>query len=365
MNVVRNLVQSLNRRRLRSAADLALAGLIPPDRVDAVDRAAVALPVALTPEIAGLIDPHDPDDPIGRQFIPDPREAAWRADERADPIGDGAHQAVKGVIHRYPDRALLTPLLTCPVYCRFCFRREQVGVGALSEAELDVALGYIRGREEIWEVILSGGDPLALSDRRLGHIIGALDAIDHVEVIRVHSRVPAVDPGRVTEALAALLRRDTPVYVVLHCNHARELTAAARAAIARLVDAGIPMLSQTVLLKGVNDDDASMAALMRALVCCRVKPYYLHHPDLARGTGHFRTSLAAGRGLMRRLRGRLSGIAQPTYVLDIPGGFGKVPVGPCYLEERGDGNFSVEDWRGDRHGYADPAQPIEPPAPSC
>ncbi|MEE8333222.1 MAG: lysine-2,3-aminomutase-like protein [Alphaproteobacteria bacterium] len=365
MNVVRNLVQSLNRRRLRSAADLAMAGLIPPDRADTVARAAGALPVALTPDIAGLIDVQDPDDPIARQFIPDAREAEWQPGEHADPIGDGAHQAVKGVIHRYPDRALLTPLLTCPVYCRFCFRREQVGAGALSEAELDAALDYIQSRNEIWEVILSGGDPLALSDRRLDRIIGALDAIDHVEVIRIHSRVPAVDPGRVTEALANLLKRDTPVYVVLHCNHARELTDTARAAISRLVDGGIPMLSQTVLLKGVNDNAADMEALMRALVRCRVKPYYLHHPDLARGTGHFRTTLAAGQTLMRRLRGRLSGIAQPTYILDIPGGFGKAPVGPGYLETRADGAYLVKDWQGGQHCYQDSAQPIEPPTSSC
>ena len=365
MNVVRNLVQSLNRRRLRSAADLADAGLIAAGQIGAVDRAAAALPVALTPEIAGLIDPADPADPIARQFVPDARESAWEPDERADPIGDGAHRAVKGVIHRYPDRALLTPLLTCPVYCRFCFRREQVGAGALSAAELDAALAYIRDNDEIWEVILSGGDPLSLSDRRLDEIVGGLDAIGHVGVIRIHSRVPAVDPNRVTAALASLLRRATPVYVVLHCNHARELTAAARAAIARLVDAGIPMLSQTVLLKGVNDDPASMEALMRALVRCRVKPYYLHHPDLARGTGHFRVTLAAGRALMRRLRGRLSGLAQPTYVLDIPGGFGKSPVGPCYLARDGEGGWAVEDWQGRIHRYRDGTQAIEPPAPSC
>lgn len=365
MNVVRNLVQSLNRRRLRSADELAAAGLIPPDRAETVARAAEALPVALTPEIAALIDPSDPDDPIARQFVPDARESAWAPDERADPIGDGAHEAVKGVIHRYPDRALLTPLLTCPVYCRFCFRREQVGAGALGEAELDAALDYIREHEEIWEVILSGGDPLSLSDRRLEQIVGALDAIPHVEVIRIHSRVPAVDPGRVTEALAALLRGDTPVYVVLHCNHARELTPEARGAIARLVDAGIPMLSQTVLLKGVNDDPAAMEALMRALVRCRVKPYYLHHPDLARGTGHFRVTLAAGRALMRRLRGRLSGIAQPAYVLDIPGGFGKVPAGPCHVGEARDGTYAAEDWRGRIHRYRDGAPAIEPHAPSC
>lgn len=347
MNVVRNLVQSL-----RSPADLAAAGLIGAAEAEAIGAMKGGPPVALTAHLAGLIDSGDANDPIARQFVPDIRESEIAPAERPDPIGDAAHGPVPGIVHRYPDRVLLTPVMTCPVYCRFCFRREVVGTGALSADELDRALGYIRDHAEIWEVILSGGDPLILSPRRLARIIEALDAIDHVAVIRIHTRVPVADPARISSDLVAALKRETPVYVALHCNHAKELGPAARAAIARLVDAGLPMLSQTVLLKGVNDDPQTMEALMRALVRCRVKPYYLHHGDLARGTGHFRTTLAAGRALMRALRGRLSGIAQPSYVLDIPGGHGKAPVGPDYLTAMPDG-WEVEDWSGCRHRYRD------------
>ncbi|HEY1504655.1 MAG TPA: lysine-2,3-aminomutase-like protein, partial [Stellaceae bacterium] len=275
-------------------------------------------------------------------------------EELADPIGDHSHEPVKGVIHRYPDRVLLKPIHVCPVYCRFCFRREDVGPGseALSPAELDAALDYIRGHDAIWEVILSGGDPLMLSARRLKAIVKALEAIPHVAVIRFHTRVPVVDPKRVTPALVAALRSDKAVYVVLHANHARELTPAVKAAAGRLSRAGIPLLSQSVLLKGVNDDSATLEALFRALISIRVKPYYLHHPDLAHGTAHLRTELGAGRELMRALRGRVSGLCQPAYVLDLPGGHGKVPVGPCYARETEvAGEWQVEDPRGDSHLY--------------
>lgn len=354
MNVVRNLVQSLRTRSLRSAGDLSDAGLIAESDTAPIDSIAESLPVAITPQMAGLIDLADPDDPIARQFVPDLAEAIVTPDELRDPIGDGTHAPVTGIIHRYPDRVLLTPILTCPVYCRFCFRREVVGDGMLSGDSLEAALAYISDHEEIWEVILSGGDPLVLSPRRLAHIVDALDAVDHVAVIRIHTRVPVADPGRVSDDLVSALKRSTPVYVTLHCNHARELSPAACEAIARLVDAGLPLLSQTVLLKGINDNAGTLEALMRALVRHRVKPYYLHHGDLARGTGHFRTTIATGRRLMKQLRGVLSGIAQPTYVLDIPGGHGKAPIGPCYLEPGADnGCWDVEDWQGEHHAYRD------------
>ncbi len=345
---------------LRSAGDLSDAGLIAAGDVAPIEAIAANLPVALTPHLAGLIDRTDPHDPIARQFVPDLEEAIVTPDELRDPIGDSAHAPVKGIVHRYPDRVLLTPVLTCPVYCRFCFRREVVGDGMLSGDALEAAIAYISDHEEIWEVILSGGDPLILSPRRLAAIVDALDAIDHVAVIRIHTRVPVADPGRVTNELVTALKRSTPVYVTLHCNHARELSPAACKAIARLVDAGLPMLSQTVLLKGVNDEAGTLEALMRALVRNRVKPYYLHHGDLARGTSHFRTTIATGRTLMKQLRGVLSGIAQPTYVLDIPGGHGKAPIGPCYLEPvvgsgSKHGGWVVEDWQGGRHAYRDTA----------
>jgi lysine 2,3-aminomutase len=260
---------------------------------------------------------------------------------------------VKGIVHRYPDRVLLKPVHVCPVYCRFCFRREKVGPGgeALSAAELETALAYIRDRPQIWEVILTGGDPLMLAPRRLAELVAALDAIAHVAVIRVHSRVPIAEPGRVTDELVAALKpRRAGLWVGVHCNHPRELAPPAREALGRLADAGFPLLSQTVLLAGINDDVEILAGLMRALVTARVKPYYLHHPDLVRGTGHFRVSIERGQALVKALRGQLSGLAQPTYVLDVPGGHGKVPIGPAYVGDEADA-LLVEDAFGKQHRY--------------
>ena len=342
-------------KSLRSLADLVAAGLVDADQAAQLAPVVERFQVAVTPAMLGLIDDApggENADPIAAQFVPDPREALVAPEELADPIGDAAHSPLPGIVHRYPDRLLLLPTHVCAVYCRFCFRRDTVGAdgGTLSEAQLEAAFAYIESHREIFEVILSGGDPLVLSPRRLHDIVARLSAIDHVKVIRLHSRVPAVDPGRVDQELVAALKSTKAVYVVLHVNHARELSAAAIAACARLVDAGIPMFSQSVLLKGVNDDAATMEALFRLLLAHRIKPYYLHHGDLAQGTGHLRTDLAAGRALMRRLRGRLSGLAQPTYVLDIPGGHGKVPVGPNYVHQQ-DGQLTVEDPQGRRHPY--------------
>lgn len=319
--------------------------MVDPAHVQALEAVADRYAVAVTPGLLRLIDPSDRADPVARQFLPDVRELDTRPDELADPIGDAAHSPVRGVVHRYPDRVLLTPTFACATYCRFCFRREQVGPGAdahLTRAELDAALGYIAAHESVWEVILTGGDPLVLSPRRIGAIMEALAAMPHVKVVRVHTRVPAVAPERITSALVSALKRSgKAVYVALHANHARELTAEARAACARLIDAGIPMLSQTVLLKGVNDSVEAMEALMRAFVETRIRPYYLHQLDRAPGTGHFRVTVEQGRAILRALRGRVSGLCQPTYIFDIPGGAGKVPIGPGYLTEQ-----TVEDPNG-------------------
>jgi lysine 2,3-aminomutase len=340
---------------LRSPRALAGDGLIAPERLAALEQVAARYAVAVTPAMAELIDPDDPADPIGRQFLPDPAELVASPEERADPIGDDAHSPVPGIVHRYPDRVLLKLTHLCAVYCRFCFRREMVGPHAparLSEGALDQALGYIAARPEVWEVILSGGDPLVLSPRRLRAVMQRLAGIDHVKVVRIHTRVPAVDPQAVTDRLVAALKASgKALYVALHANHPRELTPAARAACARLIDAGIPMLGQSVLLKGVNDDPETLGALMRTMVETRIKPYYLHHGDLAPGTSHLRTGIDDGQGLMRALRGRFSGLCQPTYVLDIPGGHGKVPIGPAYLQRDADGGVSVEDPSGARHVY--------------
>jgi lysine 2,3-aminomutase len=260
---------------------------------------------------------------------------------------------------------LLKLVHVCAVYCRFCFRREMVGPGkesGLSEAAYGEALGYIRSHPDIWEVILTGGDPLMLSPRRLKTIMADLAAIDHVKVIRIHSRLPVADPARISPELVDALRCEgTTTWVALHANHPRELSEQVRRACARLIDAGVPMVSQSVLLRGVNDDAVTLAALMRAFVECRIKPYYLHHGDLAPGTGHLRTTLAQGEALMRALRGRVSGLCQPDYVLDIPGGHGKVPIGPQYITRQdsfaqdhdpgAESRYRVIDYCGDVHLY--------------
>jgi lysine 2,3-aminomutase len=344
-------------RTLRTPEGLAEAGLIAPEQVAALSQVAARYAVAITPAMAELIEAADPADPIGRQFVPDPRELESQGPESADPIGDAAHSPVAGVVHRYPDRALLKVTHTCAVYCRFCFRREMVGPdgeGTLTPAELDAALAYIAGRQDIWEVILTGGDPLVLSARRLGELMARLSEIEHVKVVRLHTRVPAVDPEAVTpELVAALSGARQAVYVALHANHPRELTPAARAACARLADAGVPLLGQTVLLKGINDDVETLTALFRAMVETRIKPYYLHQADFAPGTGHLRATIEEGQALMKALRGSVSGLCQPTYVLDVPGGYGKVPVGPTYLARSGEGTC-VEDPNGGRHAYPPP-----------
>lgn len=335
---------------IRTASELVTARVVGEDRRAALEKVAARYAVAITPAIAELIDPADPDDPIARQFVPDARELEQQPQELSDPIGDNAHSPVEGIVHRYPDRVLLKLVSVCAVYCRFCFRREMVGPGRemLSRNALAAALDYIRSKPQIWEVILTGGDPLVLSSRRLRNIVSELAAIDHVKVIRLHTRLPIAAPDRITPVLARALRCDKATFVVLHANHPRELTATARSAIARFVDVGIPVLSQSVLLRGVNDDVETLGALMRALVECRVKPYYLHHADLAPGTAHLRTPIAQGQDLMRALHGRYSGLCQPTYVLDIPGGHGKSPIGPRYLDAD---CTSVEDFNGRSHAY--------------
>ncbi len=338
-------------RPLRTLDDLAGAGLLPAEPAAELAAVAAQYAVALTPAVAELSLSCAA---VARQYVPDPAELETTPQERADPIGDHAHMPVKGVVHRYRDRALLKITHVCAVYCRFCFRREMVGPdgeGTLSPAELARALDYVRAHEEIWEVIVTGGDPLVLSPRRISELMAALSGIDHVKVVRFHTRLPVVDPDKVTPALVDALRcPGKAVYVALHANHAAELTPAARAACARLVDSGLPMVSQSVLLRGVNDSVEALGALMRAFVESRIKPYYLHHGDLAPGTGHFRVSLDEGQALMRDLRGDYSGLCQPAYVLDIPGGRGKAPIGPDYVHRRGEA-LEIEDPRGGRHAY--------------
>jgi lysine 2,3-aminomutase len=345
---------------LRSLDDLRAAGLLAPGPDRELDEVAARYAVAITPTIAGLIDRHDPADPIARQFVPSAAELATLPQERADPIGDAAHSPLEGIVHRYPDRVLLKLVSVCAVYCRFCFRREMVGPGhgsGLTPAALQSALDYIAARPEIWEVVVTGGDPFMLGARRLGDLMAQLARIAHVKIVRFHTRVPMVLPERIDgDFVGALKSGGKTVYVAVHANHPREFSDAARAACASLVDAGIPLLGQTVLLAGVNDDAATLAELMRAFVEWRIKPYYLHHGDLAPGTAHFRTTIAAGRALMRALQGSVSGLCQPHYVLDIPGGHGKAPIGPAYLTAD-ETSLRVQDYQGVWHAYADGAEP--------
>lgn len=342
---------------LRSVEDLARAGLVT-EAMPALEQVAARYAVAITPAMAALIDRGNDADPIARQFVPRAEELATTPQERADPIGDDAHSPVNGIVHRYPDRVLLKLVHACAVYCRFCFRREMVGPGGASALSGDAyasALSYIARLPEIWEVILTGGDPLILSPRRLAEVISDLARIPHVKIVRFHTRVPLVDPQRITAAMVDALRQDgIATWIALHANHPREFTMEARAAIARLADAGIPLVSQSVLLRGVNDDAKTLEALMRTFVECRVKPYYLHHGDLAPGTAHLRTTIAEGQGLMATLRGRVSGLCQPDYVLDIPGGYGKSPIGPSYIEAAADGSVRIRDYCGDVHAYPPP-----------
>ena len=348
---------------LRQPAELIASGLAPATALADLERVAARYAIAVTSDIAALIDTANPDDPIARQFIPNAQELVEQPGESADPIGDDAHSPVAGIVHRYPDRVLFKLVHVCAVYCRFCFRREMVGPGkatALSDTAYHDALDYIRTHREIWEVILTGGDPLMLSPRRLAEIMADLAAIDHVKIVRIHTRVPVADPERVSpELVTALKVGGATTWVAVHANHPRELRDPARAACARLADAGIPLVSQSVLLRGVNDDAATLEALMRAFVECRIKPYYLHHGDLAPGTAHLRTTIEHGQELMRALRGRVSGLCQPDYVLDIPGGHGKAPVGPNYLshansrerELSSETRYRVVDYCGDVHLY--------------
>lgn len=340
MSQPHRLVTATPARTLRSADELLEAGLVSAAAADALAPVLDRYAAAVTSAMTDLIDRADPVDPIALQFIPTPSELLATLDEHADPIGDHAHEPVEGVIHRHPDRVLLKIVAVCPVYCRFCFRREMVGPGKetnLSPEKLDAALAYIRNKPDIREVILTGGDPFMLSPRRAGALTRALEAIAHVTVIRWHTRMPVADPHRVSaEFVEAIRSTRAAVYVAVHANHARELTPEARAACARLVDAGIPMLSQSVLLKGVNDDLDTLEDLMRAFVETRIRPYYLHHPDLASGTSHFRMTVAEGQKLAQGLRDRVSGLCQPTYVVDIPGGVSKALAAPSDVDV-GDG----------------------------
>lgn len=334
-------------------ADLEALGLVTADAAADLERVSEVYAVAVTPAMLGLIDRDDPKDPIRAQFVPQALELLQSPQESADPIGDGAFSPLPGLVHRYEDRVLLKVVSVCPVYCRFCFRREMVGPGgdAMVGDHLEQALDYIRARPRIFEVILTGGDPFMLSARRARELVQALAAIDHVKMVRWHTRVPVVAPERVSDDFVRALRAEgVASWVAIHANHPREFTPAAKDAISRMREAGISLVSQSVLLRGVNDRLEVLQDLMRGFLALGVKPYYLHHPDLAPGTGHFRLPIGEGQELMAGLRRTLTGLAQPTYVLDVPGGAFKAPLEQAYLRETQAG-LQLLDGTGVWHDY--------------
>jgi lysine 2,3-aminomutase len=346
------------RHALRSADDLRRVCHLTDEERRGLDLAAGRFRVAVTPYYASLIDRAHPFCPVRRQAIPVAAEAERAPGDLRDPLGEDRHRPARAVVHKYPDRVLLLVTDTCAVYCRHCTRRRITGgeEGAFDRAAVEEGVAYVRAHPEVREVIVSGGDPLVLSDERLEPILRSLRAVPHVEVLRLATRAPVTVPMRVTDALARLLRSVKPLFVVTHFNHAKECTPEAAEACERLVDHGVPVENQTVLLRRVNSSARAIGELNGRLLAWRVRPYYLHQGDLAEGTAHLRTPLAAGVAILEALRGSVSGLAIPHLAVDLPGGGGKVTVQPEYRLERSEGGTWFRNGRGERYFYPDPGE---------
>ncbi|MDR1303763.1 MAG: KamA family radical SAM protein [Verrucomicrobiales bacterium] len=318
------------------------------------------LALGITPHFFNLIDRHDPNCPIRRQVVPRLEESAYAPEEMADPCGEDRHMPVPGLVHRYPDRVLLLVTDRCASYCRYCTRSRVVsGVGEQELAtDFEAAFRYLARHEEVRDVLFSGGDPLLLSDARLENLLARVRAIPHIQLVRIGSRVPIFLPQRVTPELCAMLKKYHPLWLSAHTNHPKELTIEARDALGRLADAGIPLGNQSVLLKGVNNDAKTLAALCQKLLQCRVRPYYLYQCDLIRGSAHLRASIREGLDLIDQLRGHTTGYAVPQYVVDGPGGGGKIPLNPNYIVARTEDRYVLRNYRGDIYEY--PEQNPEP-----
>lgn len=345
------------RASLRTADDLSLALDLTPEELEGARRAERAgLPIQITPYYLSLCDKHDPSCPVRRQCVPVADEARALPGELEDPLGEVAHEVAPHLVQRYPDRALLLATDRCGVYCRFCTRSRMVGDGggATSLERLAPAFAYLEAHPEVRDVIVSGGDPLTLATPRLARLVERVRAIPSVETIRLATRVPVTLPSRVTLELVRALRPFHPIWVMTHYNHPKELTPEAARACRVLVDHGFPVMNQTVLLRGINDEASTLEALFRGLVRWRVRPYYLLQMDPVKGAGHLRTSVQRGVDLMEQLQGRLSGIALPKLIVDTPGGMGKVPVGPEYVVERSPGRTVLRTHRGVQVEYLDP-----------
>ena len=347
------------RHRVRSVEEL--EGLLQPEETERRAFAACEdeFRVAVTPYYATLIDAEDPECPIRRQALPRMRELEVEPFELEDPLAEESHMPVPGVTHRYPDRVLFYVTHNCPVYCRHCTRKRKVSdpSTAASRDQLEQGLAYIEETPQVRDVLLSGGDPLTLSDERLGEILGRLDAVEHLEVLRIGTRNPVTLPQRITEEFCEMLGEFSPIYLNTHFNHPRELTPEAERALGRLLDAGCVLGNQMVLLRGVNDDPETVMRLNRRLLAAGCRPYYILQCDMARGITHFRTSLERGLEIMDHLRGRIAGMGVPDFVVDLPGGGGKVELVPDYIQERREGGEVEEvvfrNWAGETFTFAD------------
>lgn len=350
------------RNRIRDLEGLERLFDLTDDERTAVRRRSAALPVGFTPYYASLINPDDPDDPIRKTKIPRQAEFIRSPGELDDPLGEDPRSPVPGLVHTYPDKVLFLATDFCATYCRYCTRSRLVGAGEYlpDRAMWEKGLEYIRAHPEVRDVLLSGGDPLILADDRLEWLLSRLHAIPHVEFLRMGTKIPAVMPQRITPALMRMLRRYHPLFMSIHFTHPSELTPDCARACNRLADAGVPMGSQTVLLAGVNDDAEVMKKLMLGLLKIRVKPYYLHQCDAVAGSAHFRVPIAKGKEIIRALHGHTTGYAVPTYMLDAPGGGGKVPLTPDYIVGREGDELIVRNHTGDLYRYNDAACPESP-----
>jgi lysine 2,3-aminomutase len=349
------------RQRIRTVDQLEHMVLLADEERRALTQGGSLLPFAVTPYYMSLIDPDEAQQALRRTVIPVQSEFLRTYGEADDPLGEDGHSPVEGVVHRYPDRVLFLVHDYCSTFCRYCTRSRVVGQGELrpDRQRLQAGLDYIRSHPEIRDVLLSGGDPLTLADDKLDWVLGELRRIPHVQFVRMGTKVPSVLPQRITPELVRMLRRHHPLFLSIHFTHPDECTPEAVRACRRLADAGIPLGSQTVLLRGVNDDVAVMKQLMHRLLMMRVRPYYLYQCDPISGSAHFRTSVARGLEIIRGLRGWTTGYAVPTYVIDAPGGGGKIPLQPDYLAGRDGDDLLLRSYTGEVHRYPDPESDLE------
>ena len=339
--------------RIQTVEQLRQVIRLTPSEERAVTRKSGRFIMGIPPYWAALMDPDDPTCPIRRQAVPVEDEYRLSPNDMIDPLAEDSHMPVPGLVHRYPDRVLLLVVEVCSMYCRFCTRSRVVGTtaGYSRPANIDAAVGYIKAHRKIRDVLISGGDPLTLSDERLDEVLTKLKAVPHVEFVRIGTRNPVTLPYRVTESLCEVLKKHKPVWMSLHFNHPREVTPQAKKACGMLADAGVPLGSQTVLMKGINDRAAIMKKLFHELLKTRVRPYYIYQCDPVKGTAHFRTPVAAGVQIIEKLRGHTTGYAVPTFVVDGPGGGGKIPLMPNYVVSVKDGVWTLRNYAGKLFTY--------------